>query len=315
MLRGRQHLGPREVRDPQAWKVMRGDGWGYPGMNRDPEVHHGVVGHMSWKRSQILQLRKKGGASGVLALKATCSVCKAVSSRAWLVSKSRAWHLCWGLLRSTYCEIKWDGIPKEPRDWTICAQQVLASELCAVYLLCYFCCGPKLGKGRGKAVRRSLYLCDIKCPVQTRGVWVLNYKGVICWCLSCIAERMLFVETELLSSKAMKYFHPLQTSAGPCKWALLYFCVVCRYPHAGGFLTVHFQMRPGAGNSLPAQGRANNAARWKNKERFYWQITQVSLKCLGFFCLFVFKSKVYLWKVKIHLHCLGGSTSFRLCLL
>lgn len=35
----------------------------------------------------------------------------------------------------------------------------------------------------------------------------------------------------------------------------------------------------------------------------------------GFFLFVYFKSKVYLWKVKIHLHCLGGSSSFSLCLL
>lgn len=194
------------IRDLQAWKVMRGDGWRYPGMSS-----HWGPSRCGWLH--VLEgvanssAQKKGWCRCCVCLKAACSVCKVVISRAWLVSKGRAWHLYWGSLRSAYCEVKWDGIPKEPRHWTICAQQVLASELCAVHLLCYFCCVLKLRRGCGKAARRSFYLCDIKCHVQTRGVWMLNYKGVICCCLSCVAERTLFVETELLSSKAIKCFH------------------------------------------------------------------------------------------------------------
>lgn len=84
-------------------------------------------------------------------------------------------------------EMKWDGIPKAPRDWTVCAQRVLAGELCAVFLLCDFCCVPKLGKGCGKAVRRSSYLCGIKCHAQTGGVGV-KLQGCNLCCLSCVAE-------------------------------------------------------------------------------------------------------------------------------
>lgn len=35
------------------------------------------------------------------------------------------------------------------------------------------------------------------------GCCTLNYKGAICCCLTYAAERMLFIETELLSSKML----------------------------------------------------------------------------------------------------------------
>lgn len=39
--------------------------------------------------------------------------------------------------------------------------------------------------------------------------------------------------------------------------------LICSYPCGGGFPAVHFWMKPGAGNSLLAWGRASEATRQK----------------------------------------------------
>lgn len=94
--------------------------------------------------------------------------------------------------------------PKNPgtEQFVLDRSLLVSSVLCPSSLTSAVSWGRGVGKLQG-----GVFTFVILNVTFRQGGCGLQYKGVICCCLSCVAERMLFVETELLSSKAIKCFH------------------------------------------------------------------------------------------------------------